>query len=124
VILGVGIDLVEIDRIGAALARHGAGFLGRILHPREDSGRAATREGPSYVAGLFAAKEAVMKALGTGMAGAPFRDIAILRNAAGQPRVHLEGAALEAARRLGATRWHVSITHSRLSAAAVALAMA
>ncbi|MGQ0612526.1 MAG: holo-ACP synthase [Planctomycetaceae bacterium] len=123
-ILGVGIDLVEIERIGSVLARHGAGFLTRILHPREDARRAETPEGPSYVAGLFAAKEAVMKALGTGMAGAPFRDIAILRSPGGQPKVQLEGAAQEAARRLGATRWHISITHSRLSAAAVALAMA
>ena len=123
-ILGVGIDLVEIDRIDAALRRHGPAFLRRILHPDEDFARAATKEGPAYVAGLFAAKEAVMKALGTGMAGAPFPAIAVLRAPGGQPRVRLDGAAREAAERLGAGRWHVSITHSRLSAAAVAIAMA
>ncbi|MGH7162000.1 MAG: holo-ACP synthase [Planctomycetota bacterium] len=121
-IAGVGIDLVDIDRVAGLLQRHREGFLRRILHPEEDAARAARPEGTSYVAGLFAAKEAVMKALGTGMAGAAFRDIAVLREPGGKPYVRLAGGARERARALGITGWEVSITHSRRAAAAVALA--
>ena len=121
-IAGVGVDVVEIGRVGEAIRRHGEPFLRRILHAREDLERARTAEGVSYVAGLFAAKEAVMKALGTGMAGAAFRDIAVLKTASGQPRVELDGSAATTARGLGVGDWHVSITHSRTLAVAVAIA--
>ena len=64
-----------------------------------------------------------MKALGTGMAGANFSDIAILPQAGGQPGVELSGRAAERAGELGITAWHVSITHSKTTAAAVAIAL-
>lgn len=123
-ILGVGLDLVEIDRMKESLERHGTAFSGRILHPDEDAARVETGEGATHLAGLFAAKEAVMKALGTGMAGAAFKDIAILNRPGGEPYVRLSGRAQETATKRGVRDWHLSITHSRTMAAAVAIAIA
>ncbi|MHC4971588.1 MAG: holo-ACP synthase [Planctomycetota bacterium] len=122
-IAGVGLDLVEIERIEGLLERHGDAFAKRILHPDEDATRLAHRDGPAHLAGLFAAKEAVMKALGTGMTGAGFTEIGILRRPAGRPYVVLRGGALARATELGIEEWHVSITHSKTSAAAVAVAL-
>jgi holo-[acyl-carrier protein] synthase len=123
VILGLGIDLVEIERVAQSLERHGSAFAERILHPEEDMGRVQAPEGATHLAGLFAAKEAVMKALGTGMAGAAFKEIAVLNRAGGEPYVRLSGRALETATKRGVRDWHVSITHSRTMAAAVAVAL-
>lgn len=123
-IAGLGLDLVEIARVAESLERHGEAFAERILHPDEDRGRVATAEGATHLAGLFAAKEAVMKALGTGMAGAAFKEIAILNRPGGEPYVRLMGRALETAGRRGVRDWHISITHSRTMAAAVAIALA
>ena len=122
-IVGVGIDLVEIDRIADSLSRHGPSFAARILHSGEDATRLEKPDGTTHLAGLFAAKEAVMKALGTGMAGAAFRDIAVRHHGTGQPYVELHGAAKETARKRGITGWHVSITHNKTTAAAVAIAL-
>jgi holo-[acyl-carrier protein] synthase len=122
-IAGVGLDLVEIDRVAGLLERHGDAFAERILHPDEDATRLAHRDGPAHLAGLFAAKEAVMKALGTGMTGAGFTEIGILREPAGAPYVVLRGGAEARAAELGIEQWHVSITHSKTAAAAVAIAL-
>jgi len=123
VIAGVGLDLVEIERVESLLKRHGDAFAQRILHPDEDATRLAHRDGPAHLAGLFAAKEAVMKALGTGMTGAGFTEIGILRQPAGRPYVVLRGGALACAEELGIEQWHISITHSKTSAAAMAVAI-
>jgi holo-[acyl-carrier protein] synthase len=123
VIRGLGIDVVEIDRVRRILSRHGEAFLDRILAPNEERTRALGAEGPAHVAGVFAAKEAVMKALGTGMVGAAFREIAVVRAPSGQPGVALSGRALAASLRLGVEAWYLSITHARSVAAAVALAI-
>lgn len=122
-IAGLGLDLVEIDRMKEALERHGTAFAERILHPDEDAARIATGEGAAHLAGLFAAKEAVMKALGTGMAGAAFKEIAILNRPGGEPYVRLSGKAQETADQRGIRDWRISITHSRTMAAAVAIAL-
>lgn len=121
-IVGIGIDLVEIERVAGLLERSGTAFVDRVLHEDEDRSRLERNEGPSHFAGLFAAKEAVMKALGTGMAGAAFKDIRIRHTDGGQPTVDLTGATRERADEQGITAWHVSITHSKTSAAAVAIA--
>ena len=117
-IRGLGIDVVELDRIEAALARFRERFLARILTPAE---RAALPPIPlTRAAGLFAAKEAAAKALGTGFAqGVAFHTLEILSDAAGRPTLTLHGPALARAEALGATSWHVSISHSRDTAAAV-----
>jgi len=123
VIAGVGIDLVEIDRVASLLARHGPRFLDRILAPSEARARLERADGPAHLAGLFAAKEAVMKALGTGMAGAAFNEIAIRNHATGQPYVELRAGTARRAAERGIGSWRLSITHSRTAAAAVALAL-
>jgi len=123
VIAGVGLDLVEIERIAGILEKSGERFVDRVLHPEEDRTRLASREGPTHFAGLFAAKEAVMKALGTGMAGANFADIRIHHHDSGQPWVELSGKAAERADAMGIAAWHLSITHSKSTAAAVAIAL-
>jgi len=123
VIAGLGLDLVEIDRVKESLERHGMAFATRILHPDEDASRVNTGDGAAHLAGLFAAKEAVMKALGTGMAGAAFKEIAILNRPGGEPYVRLSGRALETAQKRSVRDWMISITHSRTMAAAVAIAL-
>jgi len=124
VIVGVGLDLVEIDRMRESLDRHGPSFAERILHPDEDKSRIGMADGATHLAGLFAAKEAVMKALGTGMAGAAFKDIAVLNRPNGEPYLRLSGRAQETAAKRGVRDWRVSVTHSRTMAAAVAIALA
>jgi holo-[acyl-carrier protein] synthase len=118
---GVGIDLCEVPRIAKALERHGARFLTRLFLEGEVR---RPRSSPAYaehVAGLFAAKEAAMKALGLGMRGVAFREIAIARQPGGPPRLSLHGRAATRAAALGATAAHVTITHTKELAAAVVL---
>ena len=119
-IRGLGLDVVELDRLDTCLARFGEKFLARILTPAE---RAALPPIPlSRVAGLFAAKEAAVKALGTGFAqGIGFAHLEILSNPLGRPALTFSGPALARAHALGATSWHVSITHGRATAAAVVI---
>jgi holo-[acyl-carrier protein] synthase len=123
-IVGLGLDLVEISRIRAALDRHGERFLARIAGEHE--GRLAEAHRGSafaeHVAGLFAAKEAVLKALGTGAAvGAALRDVIVERGEHGQPTVRLVGGAARHAEARGVAHVHLSITHERGHAAAVAI---
>lgn len=118
-ILGLGLDVVDLDRMARLLARHGEAALRRICR----AGEARLAEGPgrvAHVAGLFAAKEAAMKALGTGWAaGIGFHQIEVTRAAGGAPGLALHGAALERSRALGVERCHLSITHDARTAAAV-----
>jgi len=120
-IVGVGMDLAEIDRIGRSLERFGERFLDRVLTPGE---RAIMPAGSpaqaAYVAARFAAKEAALKALGTGMAeGLTLRDVEVIRLASGQPVLRLHGKASERAKGMGVNRTHISLTHSRTTAGAV-----
>jgi holo-[acyl-carrier protein] synthase len=120
-IVGVGIDVVEVSRIAAMIARHGDRVLDRICRPGEINRARAVLD--QHVAGLFAAKEAVLKALGTGWAaGLTFRQVEVVRDASGAPGVQLHGEAAERARLLGVATIHLSITHERAYAAAVAVA--
>ena len=120
-VLGLGIDLCEIDRIEAALARHGPRFLERICIPGEVRRPLDSRRIAEHVAGLFAAKEAAMKALGTGMTGVAFREIAVARGPDGPPRLVLLGRARARAEELGVVAAHVTITHGRRDAVSVVL---
>lgn len=120
-ILGLGLDLVELDRIGRIHARHGDAFVRRYCLP----GEPAVRHGQSLVehlGGLFAAKEAVLKALGTGWAeGLGLRQVEVVRLPGGAPTVRLHRAAAERAASLGVERVHLTISHERRYAAAVAV---
>lgn len=113
-IVAIGIDIVEIDRIEEAFARRGDRFRARIFTDAEVEyceGRASALE--SYAA-RFAAKEAAMKALGTGWAeGVAWRDIEVVRAETGAPSLNLRGRALERFGEMGARKAHLSLTHSR-----------
>lgn len=120
-IAGIGIDIVAIERLENILARHGQRFVDRICRPGEDRSPDAGHRA-QHLGGLFAAKEAVLKALGTGWdRGVGFRQVEITRLEAGRPGIRLHGRAAEEAARLGAERIHVSITHDGGVAAAVAV---
>ncbi|MCK9239059.1 holo-[acyl-carrier-protein] synthase [Desulfocurvus sp.] len=118
-IVGLGLDVVELQRVEAALGRFGDRFVRRILTPAEREG--LPRAGAAaYLAARFAAKEAAAKALGTGIAsGVGFQDMEILRLPSGQPELRLSGGAARRLGALGGTRTHVSLTHGRDTAAAV-----
>jgi len=115
----IGIDLAEVDRVALALERHGERFLERVFLPGEvERKRRHPRAFAEHVAGRFAAKEAAMKALGTGWRGLAFREIAVERQAGGKPRLVLYGRALERARLLRTVSAEVTITHTATMAAA------
>ena len=118
-ILGLGLDLVDVDRFALALERHGEPFVARICREGEAKPLSG-RPRATHLAGLFAAKEAAMKALGTGWAaGVGFRQIEVERAAGGAPALRLHGEAEARARTLGVSRTHLSITHDGRSAVAV-----
>lgn len=122
---GVGVDVVEVERIARAAARHPR-FAARILSEAElrrfGSFRGQERR-TSFLAGRFAAKEAVMKALGQGMGRVRWRDVAVINGPTGKPEAFLADTALRAAGRLGVTKVLVSVSHSRQTAVAVAVAL-
>lgn len=115
----VGVDAIEIWRIERTLARYGDRFLQRIYTEQE---RARYAGRVAELAARFAAKEAVMKALGTGVRGVRWRDIEILPNARGKPLIRLYGTAATRARALGLNHIAVSLTHARDLAIAVVVA--
>lgn len=119
---GLGIDAVEIDRIRDARKRLQRAFERRILSEEERALLDGSATPDLFLAGRFAAKEAVMKLLGTGWArGVRFTDIEVLRDSSGVPLVTLHGVAGEVARSLGVRQVLVSITHTRELAMAVAV---
>lgn len=121
-IRGLGVDIVEVDRIRRAVARWGEPFLYRVFTPAELGRAGASPAAAERLAGRFAAKEAVMKALGLGRPGVGWREIEITTDPLGKPGVHLSGRAAEVADRLGVRAWSVAISHTRLLAIAQVLA--
>jgi holo-[acyl-carrier protein] synthase len=106
----VGIDIIEIERVRDVIRRHGDRFLTRIYTADEIS---HCRGRVSELAARFAAKEAVMKALGTGVRGVGWRDIEVLPNRRGKPLVFLYGRGAERAKRIELRGLEISLTHSR-----------
>ena len=112
-IVGLGLDIAEIDRIEAAITRHGAPFLERLFTPDEIAYCERFKNRYERYAGRFAVKEAAMKALGTGWSrGVRWRDIEVVREPSGKPGLRLGGVAREFADRLGVKQISVTITHS------------
>jgi holo-[acyl-carrier protein] synthase len=112
-IVGLGVDISEVDRIETAIKRHGAAFLKRVFTPAEIAYCERHRNRFERYAGRFAVKEATMKALGTGWTqGVRWVDIEVTRLPSGKPTVTLHGATGEHAARLGVRHINVSITHS------------
>ncbi len=122
-IVGHGIDLVEISRISRLMSENGESFLSRCFTAAEREYAGDSRRRDEHLAARFAAKEAVMKALGTGWtAGIAWTDIEVTRDAAGVPGVRLGGAAAQVAERLGIARWRLSLSHTATVAMASAIA--
>ena len=112
-IVGLGLDIAEIDRIEAAIVRHGAPFLERLFTPAEVAYCERHKGKYERYAARFAAKEAAMKALGTGWShGVRWRDIEVTREPSGKPTLRLEGVAAQIAQRMGVKNISLSITHS------------
>ncbi len=123
-IAGTGVDIVGIVRIRNLLDRWGDRFAGKILTELEmERFKSRRRDRAAYLARQFAAKEAVSKALGTGMrAGVHFRQIEVLRKSSGAPSVHLSGAAQKRSDELGVGVWNVSISDETEFAVAMVIA--
>jgi holo-[acyl-carrier protein] synthase len=123
-ILGLGIDLVEVARIEQSIARHGERFLRRIFTAGEIAYCGTMKEPAPFYAARFAAKEAVSKALGTGIGAAcGWLEIEVRRKATGEPFIVLHGAASETAQRLGIGTVLLSLSHTGQSAIAQAMAL-
>ena len=124
-ILGHGIDIVETARIRRSVDEHGQRFLDRVYTPAEQAYCARNHKRYfEHLSGRFAAKEAVLKVLGTGWRGGiAWTDIEILPEPSGQPRVALTGECLRIASELGISRWHISISHIETHATASAIGL-
>lgn len=121
-ILGSGIDLVEVDRIRQAVERYGARFLNRVYTRAEQDYCLRKRSAAESLAARFAAKEAAAKALGTGISrGVHWLQIEVVREPGGRPGIALHGSAAQIAARLGAVRAVLSLTHTASLAAASVL---
>ena len=117
--LTTGVDIIEIPRIKQTLDRYGQRFLDRIFTPDEI---AYCRGRAPNLAGRFAAKEATMKALGTGVRGVSWKDIEVVRAESGAPSVRLHGRAKKRAERLHVNEISLSMSHSREYAVAFVVA--
>lgn len=117
--LSTGVDLIEIQRVEEAMQRHGSQFLNRIFTPAE---QAACKGRVSSLAARFAAKEAVAKALGTGIGDVRWQDIEILGDENNAPHLYLHGAGKDIAEQLGLHDWSVSLSHTHEHAIAFVVA--
>jgi len=122
--LAHGIDLVDFPRIEEMVNRHGERFLERVFTPNERAYAESNRNKPEKLAGRFAAKEAVLKLLGTGWRGKiAWTDIEVLNTPSGQPEVRLAGEVKRIADKLGIKQISISITHTANFAIASAVAL-
>jgi holo-[acyl-carrier protein] synthase len=122
-ILGTGTDIVECLRIAQMIERHGELFLTRVYTDHEIAYCTARKAATQHYAGRWAAKEAVLKALGTGWRrGISWRDIEIRNDRNGSPAVMLSGGAREVMEQAGIRRLHVTISHCRCHAVAFVVA--
>jgi len=123
-IVGIGTDIVECLRIGRMIDQHGELFLTRVYTEREIRYCQARKHATEHFAGRWAAKEAVMKTLGTGWSrGVGWRDIEICSSRSGAPSIVLRGAAREIAEQAGICDVLISISHCRTFATATAIAV-
>jgi holo-[acyl-carrier protein] synthase len=123
-IIGIGVDVIEIDRIRGSLERHGARFLRRIFTDGEQQYCGRMKHPAQFYAARFAAKEAVSKAFGTGIgASLGWLDIEVRRKPSGEPFVVLHGEGTKLAQRLGIREVLLSLSHSEHYAVANAVAV-
>ena len=123
-IIGIGTDIIECERIGHMVEKHGEHFMNRVF--TEDEVRYCTgrRNNDQHFAGRWAAKEAVLKALGTGwIAGITWQDVEIANEPSGRPIIRLHGGAAEIAKEREIREVQISITHCQAYAVAFAVAV-
>ena len=118
--LRTGVDLIELERIEGVIRRYGLRFLVRVFTPGELE---EVGENTASLAVRFAAKEAVAKALGTGIGDVGWQEIEILRGPARQPQLQLSGRAAAFAEDLGLDTWSLSLTHNQSQAIALVVAI-
>ncbi len=123
-IIGIGTDITECLRIAQMIERHGELFITRVYTPAEIQYCQSRKQATQHFAGRWAAKEAVLKAVGTGWRrGISWRDVEILNTRGGKPIVSLHGGVRDVAEELGVGQILVSISHCRSHATAYALAI-
>ena len=122
-VIGVGIDLCEVDRMRRVLART-PGFATRVFTEDEQAYCRERRDPVERFAARFAAKEAVLKAMGVGLGACAFREIEVVRAESGAPSLALHGTAAELAAARGIGQWHMSLSHTSAVAEALVIALA
>ncbi len=123
-IIGIGTDIIECLRIAQMIERHGEMFINRVYTQHEIEYCSERKAATQHYAGRWAAKEAVLKAIGTGwIKGITWRDVEVANQFGGKPIIHLYGGALDSAKRRGIEEVQISISHCRTHAVAYALAL-
>jgi holo-[acyl-carrier protein] synthase len=123
-IFGIGVDVLEVKRIGETLERFGEHFIERLLMPEERAQLARTQRRERFIAMRFAAKEAIVKAMGTGFAhGVWIRDVGVVQNAWGKPEVVFSERGDRVRKGLGVGEGHVTLTDEAGLVVAVAVLM-
>ncbi len=123
-VVGIGTDIVECLRIAQMIERHGELFISRVYTDHEIEYCQSRKQSTQHFAGRWAAKEAVLKALGTGWrSGISWRDVEIRNDTSGKPTVALRGGARDVVEELRITKMLISISHCRSHATAYALAV-
>jgi holo-[acyl-carrier protein] synthase len=123
-IIGIGTDITECLRIARMIERHGELFIDRVYTPAEIKYCQSRKQATQHYTGRWAAKEAILKALGTGWRkGISWRDIEIRNEPGGKPQVGVRGGAKDVVEQLGITEIQVSISHCRSHATAFAVAV-
>ncbi len=120
-VVGVGVDAVDLDRFREVLARRRR-LAERVFTEGERADAGACADPLPRLAARFAAKEAVMKALGVGLGAFALAEVEVVRDRSGSPSLVLHGSAAERARAAGVATWHLSLTHSGLVALAMVVA--
>lgn len=124
-VVGIGTDIVECLRIAQMIERHGEMFLTRVYTRHEIEYCSSRKAATQHYAGRWAAKEAVLKALGTGwIRGISWRDVEVRNQKGGRPVIALGGGAREVCEKAGISQMLISISHCRSHATAYALAIA
>jgi holo-[acyl-carrier protein] synthase len=122
-IIGIGTDIIECLRIAQMIDRHGELFIRRVYTEHEIAYCSDKKAATQHYAGRWAAKEAVLKALGTGwVQGISWRDVEVRHKRGGAPTIRLQGGARDVFERSGIKTMHISISHCRSHAVAYAIA--
>lgn len=123
-ITGIGVDIIEVERIARALERHPERFLRRVFTPGEIADcQSGTENQHRRLAARFAAKEAALKAIGTGLRNVKWTDVSVVKDPLGKPSLQLGGRLAEIAQAQGITTFHLSLSHCKEYAMAQVVAV-